>query len=230
MTSIELTSITGIVPPYIIYACDVYGMFCVPIATVSVTIPPPNTIVLPPMFASAPAVGIKVVSSTCERFEVFFCTDLFPENVCLDSRTSSGPSTFTDLYFNFTIDENINGRPSWIGDISGTTNTLYWTGSQWEIQPFNISNPGPDLNFGLWYDPPGPGVEYYLFNSYCPSICMVIFDGFITTNYFLQYASYTTFSILTPYYFYDDGITIIYVYWDSMSNLWTYQRLYLVLL
>jgi hypothetical protein len=58
MTSIELTVITGsITIPYSIYACDVYGNNCVIIATIVTTVPPTNTIFLPPQFNTAPAVG-----------------------------------------------------------------------------------------------------------------------------------------------------------------------------
>ena len=75
MTSIELTSITGsITTPYLIYACDVYGNNCALIATITTTIPPTNTIILPIQFNTATAVGIKIITDDgCERFEVFNC-------------------------------------------------------------------------------------------------------------------------------------------------------------
>ena len=64
MTSIELTVITGsITIPYSIYACDVYGNNCVIIATIVTTVPPTNTIFLPPQFNTAPAVWIKIITN-----------------------------------------------------------------------------------------------------------------------------------------------------------------------
>jgi hypothetical protein len=78
MTSIELTLITGsITIPYLIYACDVYGNNCVLIANILTTVPPTNTIFLPPQFNTAPAVGIKIITNDgCERFEIFNCNEL----------------------------------------------------------------------------------------------------------------------------------------------------------
>ena len=79
MTSIELTLITGsITIPYLIYACDVYGNNCVLIANILTTVPPTNTIFLPPQFNTAPAVGIKIITNDgCERFEIFNCNELY---------------------------------------------------------------------------------------------------------------------------------------------------------
>jgi hypothetical protein len=78
MTSIELTLITGsITIPYLIYACDVYGNNCILIANILTTVPPTNTIFLPPQFNTAPAVGIKIITNDgCERFEIFNCNEL----------------------------------------------------------------------------------------------------------------------------------------------------------
>ena len=79
MTSIELTLITGsITIPYLIYACDVYGNNCILIANILTTVPPTNTIFLPPQFNTAPAVGIKIITNDgCERFEIFNCYEIY---------------------------------------------------------------------------------------------------------------------------------------------------------
>lgn len=220
MTSIELTSITGLTPPYIVYACDVYGAVCTPIASISTFVPPPNNIVLPPAFAFAPAVGIKIETPTCTRFEVFFCTELFPQYVCLKLRISASPPIYISQYFSFTIDENINGKPSWIGSYLGTPQTLYWDGSQWIIDPLGITNSNEDLYFGLWLSV--PPLDWYVQNSYCPSICILLFDGVSTTNYNLQYIVYD-FPLpigSIPIYLYDDGINLIRVIWDILNNQW----------
>lgn len=221
MTSIELTSITGVFPPYTVYACDVYGAFCIPIATISVGVPPPNTIILPPAFAFAPAVGIKISGETCNRFEVFFCQDLFPANVCFRIRISMGGTNYNHLYFNFTIDENINGKPSWVGSIFGTPQTLYWDGTQWIIDPFGITNSNEDLTFGTWLNL--GSVLYSLYDFYCPSICIIFFVGGVESHFFLQSASYYFNSPPLgdiPYYYYSDGITDIQVIWNFMTNEW----------
>lgn len=74
MTSIDLTSITGLTFPYTVYACDVYGENCIVIATIENTVPPNNLIALPIEFNQAPAVGILIVTSDgCERFLTFDC-------------------------------------------------------------------------------------------------------------------------------------------------------------
>lgn len=73
MTEINLSSISGLTPPYTVYACDVFGVNCTLIATISGVVPPTNSILLPPPFYYAPAVGIKIVSTGCEIFKVFDC-------------------------------------------------------------------------------------------------------------------------------------------------------------
>jgi hypothetical protein len=78
MKAINISNITGLNFPYTIYACDVYGNNCILIATISTSVPPINSIVLPIQFNSAPAIGIKVVTSdNCERFHIFDCS--FPK-------------------------------------------------------------------------------------------------------------------------------------------------------
>lgn len=220
MTSIELTSIVGVNPPYTVYACDVYGAFCVPIATVSTFVPPSNTITLPPVFSFAPAVGIKVVSSECEKFEVYFCQELFPEHVCL--RVNITGVVSTSFLFNFTIDENINGKPSYIGTYFGTSQLLFWDGSQWIIDPLGITNSNEGLFFGTWLNL--PGINWSLLNTYCPSICLLLFDGLSTTQYPLQLLNLTTLSPppldFLIFYFFDDGVNGLSVLWNPISLQW----------
>jgi hypothetical protein len=221
MTSIELSSITGINPPYTIYACDIYGAFCIPIATISTFVPPPNTIVLPPAFSYAPAVGIKVISSDCERFEVYFCQELFPEHVCLVLRLNS-PLTIIRNYFNFTIDENINGKPSYLGTYFGIPQILYWDGSQWVINPLGISNSNEGLFFGTWSS---LGIlSWSLQNTYCPSICLLLFDGVSTNQLPLNLI---TLDLPSPppldfiiFYIFDDGVNEYRVIWNPLTLQW----------
>lgn len=219
MTSIELTLISGVTPPYIIYACDIYGSNCIPIATVSTFIPPSNVITLPPAFNYAPAVGIKVISSECEHFEIFFCQELFPKDICLEYKVCTPScSTYEKTFYRFEMDENINNKPSWIGSVSGSTELLYWDGSQWIISPLGITNSNQDLYFGLWSssDP----IYWSILNTNCVSICIVLFDGIDTTSYFLQYGSSGDTISETFYYTYDDGFTNVIVIWNDISEQW----------
>ena len=74
MTSIDITTVTGLTEPYTVYACDVYGENCILIANIFTSVPPNNEIALPIEFNMAPAVGIKIITSDgCERFLVFDC-------------------------------------------------------------------------------------------------------------------------------------------------------------
>jgi hypothetical protein len=74
MTSIDLTSITGLTYPYTVYVCNVYGEDCILIAVIENTVPPNNEIALPIEFNQAPAVGIKIITTDgCERFLTFDC-------------------------------------------------------------------------------------------------------------------------------------------------------------
>jgi hypothetical protein len=75
MKAIDIYNITGLNFPYTIYACDVYGNNCILIATITTSVPPSNVILLPFQFNSAPAIGIKVITSDgCEKFHIFNCS------------------------------------------------------------------------------------------------------------------------------------------------------------
>lgn len=74
MTTIDITNITGLTYPYNIYVCDIYGNNCILISTVFTTIPPSNTILLPPQFNTSPSVGIKIITPDgCEKFKIIEC-------------------------------------------------------------------------------------------------------------------------------------------------------------
>lgn len=77
MTTIDITNITGLTYPYNIYVCDIYGNNCIIISTVFTTIPPTNTILLPPQFDMVSSIGIKVITSDgCETFKIIECSIL----------------------------------------------------------------------------------------------------------------------------------------------------------
>jgi hypothetical protein len=76
MTQIEITSITGLTYPYLVYVCNVYGNYCILVATIITNVGPSITITLPPQFENAPAVGIKIITCNgCEIFKVIYCGD-----------------------------------------------------------------------------------------------------------------------------------------------------------
>ena len=73
MTSITINSVTGLNPPYTVYACNGYGLNCVLIGVVNVL---PSTIYLPSQFDGVPGLGLKLITSDgCEKFEIIFCED-----------------------------------------------------------------------------------------------------------------------------------------------------------
>ena len=76
MTTIQIASVTGLAFPYKVYVCDVFGNQCVFLATINSAIPPTNTLFLPPQFNTAPAIGLKLISHDCERFEIVYCNAL----------------------------------------------------------------------------------------------------------------------------------------------------------
>jgi surface protein len=79
MTTIDITNIIGLSYPYDIYVCDIYGENCVLVSTVFTSIPPSNTILLPPQFSTSPSVGIKVITlDGCERFKIVDCYSINP--------------------------------------------------------------------------------------------------------------------------------------------------------
>jgi hypothetical protein len=76
MTTLEFSSIFGLNFPYTVYICDVYGLQCILVAYISTSVPVNNTFVLPQQFKTAPAIGIKVITSDgCEKFKVLYCSD-----------------------------------------------------------------------------------------------------------------------------------------------------------
>ena len=76
MNNVTISSITGLVPPFSAYCCNVYGNQCVYIGVITTT---PITLTLPSQFDMAPAVGILLIDSTgCERFETFVCDQPSP--------------------------------------------------------------------------------------------------------------------------------------------------------
>jgi hypothetical protein len=76
VTSLQFTSIIGLNNPYTIYICDVFGSQCILVAYISTSVPVNNTFVLPPQFNTAPAIGIKVITSDgCERFKIIYCSE-----------------------------------------------------------------------------------------------------------------------------------------------------------
>ena len=71
MNEITISSITGLIPPFSAYCCDVYGNSCVYVGSGTTT---PLTLLLPPQFITAPAIGLLIVDSIgCEKFVTLNC-------------------------------------------------------------------------------------------------------------------------------------------------------------
>ena len=78
MTTIEITSIIGLSNPYLIEVCDVYGSNCVLLSQIFTTVPPSNTVYLPPQFDLAPSVMVKVTTlDGCVETEIIDCVTLY---------------------------------------------------------------------------------------------------------------------------------------------------------
>ena len=76
MTSLQFTQVLGLNFPYTIYICDVFGNQCILVAYIDTNVPINNTFFLPPQFNTAPAIGVKVITSDgCERFKIIYCSD-----------------------------------------------------------------------------------------------------------------------------------------------------------
>lgn len=85
MTSLEFSSIFGLNFPFTIYICDVYGTQCILVAYINTNVPLNNLFVLPPQFNTAPAIGVKVITSDgCEKFKVLYCSDDIKDFMDLD--------------------------------------------------------------------------------------------------------------------------------------------------
>lgn len=85
MTSLEFSSIFGLNFPFTIYICDVYGTQCILVAYIDTNVPLNNLFVLPPQFNTAPAIGVKVITSDgCEKFKVLYCSDDIKDFMDLD--------------------------------------------------------------------------------------------------------------------------------------------------
>ena len=68
---VTITSVSGLTPPFSAYCCNVYGNQCVYVGVINSL---PDTILLPPQFNTAPAVGLLLIDPIgCERFEEIYC-------------------------------------------------------------------------------------------------------------------------------------------------------------
>ena len=75
MHTIDITSLSIVNPPYLVYVCDFFGNQCELVATVNIGDPIPIMIILPSKFDSAPAITVKFVDqSGCETSEIYYCS------------------------------------------------------------------------------------------------------------------------------------------------------------
>jgi hypothetical protein len=91
MTQVIITNITGLGPNYMIYVCNVFGDDCISLDNLTSTVPPIVSYILPPSFDTAPAIGLKIITSDgCERFHILYCENFDPEKLFQDG---------TEFYF-----------------------------------------------------------------------------------------------------------------------------------
>jgi hypothetical protein len=77
MKAVEINDIASISYPYTIYVCDVFANQCVLLSIINSPIPPSYVFTLPLQFQTAPAIGLKIITSDgCERFEILYCNNL----------------------------------------------------------------------------------------------------------------------------------------------------------
>lgn len=220
MATITLNGITGN-SPYNITVCDGFGNNCVNFPSVPAIFP--ITLTLPALYDSAPITMVTVIdSSGCSRMELFYCDDVYPENLCFNFRSTASTTSWIDNPVSLTIDENINNVPSYVGTLYSTPILMYWTGTNWLVTPFGFTAPGPDLFFGVW------GVLTpligSLIDSYCPSICVFTDDGVSQNTVPLQYTIYNNLppgNFLTSY---QDSTTDFSVQWNSGTSEWEYYE------
>jgi hypothetical protein len=72
MTELTITNISGITLPVSAYTCDVYGNQCIYAGEILST---PVTLSLNPQFNTAPALGLKLLNNTCQKFEILDCQE-----------------------------------------------------------------------------------------------------------------------------------------------------------
>lgn len=85
MRALILNTITGLNQPYTVYVCDVFGNQCALIAYIATSVPLINTIILPQQFNSAPAIGVKIITSDgCVKFKVLYCSEDIKEFMDLE--------------------------------------------------------------------------------------------------------------------------------------------------
>jgi len=145
MTSIILSTITGLNYPYNIYVCDVYGNNCAYISQINAPVPSPVEIVLPPPFDDSSSVGIKIITSDgCERFKIIDCIVIPP----ISADCSSYITTGSTKIFKYDIDTNVSTLltfpllPS-ISDIANNSNK-FWvtdTNNPQQITEYYINTP-----------------------------------------------------------------------------------------
>jgi hypothetical protein len=181
MTTIDITNITGLTYPYNIYVCDIYGNNCILISTVFTTIPPSNTILLPPQFNTSPSVGIKIITPDgCEKFKIIDCNVLLPLPVCDSSvvppitingititETHTG---FVDTYLTaFTSCGTVTTPPNsiWLGLSGAFTYTMNFSSTVNNITIFMTGSGVPLDEIFVFTTNTGTGIPTITSNENC---------------------------------------------------------------
>ena len=139
MTAIEISSITGLNNPYFIEVCDVYGSNCVLLSQIFTTVPPSNTLYLPPQFNSSPSVMVKVTTlDGCVKTEIIDCIFLntptptpTPTEPNSDICFTLGSEALGSYYCTIGKSGVLNGRPYYEMLMPDCTSTEFYTGYVW---------------------------------------------------------------------------------------------------
>lgn len=77
MKALAIYTISGLNPPYTVYACDIYGNQCILVSVINALPSPYVTLFLPPQFDNSPSLGVKLITSDgCEVFKIYSCVVL----------------------------------------------------------------------------------------------------------------------------------------------------------
>ena len=228
MKSIDITNITGLNFPYTIYACDVYDNNCILIATITTSVPPISSIVLPYQFDSAPAVGIKIITfDNCEKFHHIICNPTptpTPTVTQTPTMTQTPTNTKTptptptkifcpgDLIVNPNFTNNLNGWTTfplnnWIWDSNLNGSAMYVGVDEGGNLSQNILTIGATYNisFDVLYDqiePTGQSMSVFAGATEVVITPSLIIGELVTINLTMVCTTNTTFSIYAIFFNY----------------------------
>jgi len=142
MNNITISSITGLIPPFSAYCCDVYGNQCLYVGSGNTA---PITFTLPLQFNTAPAVGVLLVDSTgCQKFETLICYQPSPSMTQTPTPTPTPTPTITPTITNTPTPTNTNTPTQTVTSSPGSSPTPTPTNTPtFTPTPTNTNTPTP---------------------------------------------------------------------------------------